>query len=339
MKNAWQRWGWPVLKGLLALAILAAIGYRFYEDLWQLDRAHFELRPGWLVLSAVIYALGLWLAAWYWYHLLHICGDRPDLLTAGKGYFLGHLGKYVPGKALALLLRAGAVRGPHCRFGVAIITSFYEVLTTMAAGGLFAALVFAFDPPEVEGLPWHPVLTGLLLVALCGIPLLPGVFNFAVRKMAARFETVDAYQLPRLRLGTLIVGLLVTGIGWGLFGLSIWALLQGVVPHPPELSWHTWLRCSGTIGLAYVAGFLIVILPGGLGVREGMLVPLLSFAGERPVVAAAVLLLRVVWAGTEVLLAGALMLVRRRGATQVEPPVPDLGPHTEPGRLPDTARL
>ena len=66
----------------------------------------------------------------------------------------------MPGKAWALLLRGGLVRGPETRLGVAIITSFYEVLTTMAAGALVAAVVFLVQPPEVTGLKWHPVFTG-----------------------------------------------------------------------------------------------------------------------------------------------------------------------------------
>ena len=33
MKIAWKHWGWRLLKGVLALAILAAIGYKFYGDL------------------------------------------------------------------------------------------------------------------------------------------------------------------------------------------------------------------------------------------------------------------------------------------------------------------
>ena len=108
MKNAWQRWGWPVLKGLLALAILLAVGHRFYEDLSQLDPSRLDLHPGWLLLSAGLYVAGLSLSALYWYYLLRVFGDRPGLIAAARGYFLGHVGKYVPGKALALLLRAGA---------------------------------------------------------------------------------------------------------------------------------------------------------------------------------------------------------------------------------------
>jgi uncharacterized membrane protein YbhN (UPF0104 family) len=312
MKTAWKRRAWLIFKWLLALAILLAIGRQFYGDLARLDLHQLELRPGWLILSAVLYLLGLSLSAWYWYHLLHAFDQRPRLFATVRGYFLGHLGKYVPGKAWALLLRADCVAGPEVRFGVAIISSFYEVLTTMAAGALVAAAVFTVDPRHVPGLDWHPLWTGLILLALCGVPLLPGVFNFVVARMARRFEKIESYALPRLRLTTLVAGLAATSAGWALLGLAVWALLQAVLPEPPALGLETWARCTGSIGLAYVAGFLAVFLPGGIGVREYLLRYLLAFAGPEALIVVAVLLLRVVWTAAEVLLAGVLVGARGR---------------------------
>jgi uncharacterized membrane protein YbhN (UPF0104 family) len=317
MNDAFKRWGWPLLKGLLALAILVAVGRQFYRDLSQFDLAELEPRPIWLAASGGLYLLGLSLSAWYWYHLLHVFGERPGRYAAVRAYFLGHLGKYVPGKAWALLLRGSLVRGPRVRFGVAIISSFYEVLTTMAAGALVAAAVFTFEPAAIPGLDWHPLWTGLLLLALCGVPLMPGVFNFVVGRMAERFRKVESFRLPRLRLGTLLLGLLVTSAGWGLLGLALWSLLQGILPEPPAWTVATWLRCCGSIGLAYVAGFLALFMPSGIGVREYFLLPLLAFAGPPGPVAAAVLLLRLVWTAAELVLAALLMGGGSRGPEPV----------------------
>lgn len=316
MKTAWQRWAWPLLKGVLALAILTFIGHRFYTDLSRRDWTTLTLEPGWLLLCGVLYPLGLLPSAWYWHHVMHVFGERPRPLTVLRAYFVGHLGKYVPGKAWALLLRGSFVRGPQTRFGVAIISSFYEVLTTMASGALLAALVFAIDPPEVPGLGWHPLLTGLLLLAACGVPLLPVVFNFIVGRMAARFQQVESFRLPPLRAGTLLVGLAAIAVGWLVLGLSVWAMLQAVLHEPPAWSIGTWMRCSGSIGLAYVAGFLIVFLPGGIGAREYFLLNLLSFAGPQSLIAVAVLLLRLVFTAVEVVLAAVLICIRERQAAK-----------------------
>jgi hypothetical protein len=336
MKNLLKRWGWPFAKGLLAIAIVVAVGRQFLADLRQPELAELELHPGWLVLSGALYLVGLLLSAWFWHHLLHVFGQRPHLLAVLRAYFLGHLGKYVPGKAWALLLRGGSVRGPRVRFGVAIVASFYEVLTTMAAGALLAALAFVIDPPDVPGLAWHPLLTGLFLLIVCGLPLLPGVFNFVVGRMGERFARLESFRLPRLRLGTLLLGLLATTIGWGFVGLSGWAALQAVLPEPPGLTLLVWLRCCGSIALAYVAGFVVVFMPSGIGVREYFLVPLLAFAGPRPLIVAAVLWLRLVWTASEVVLAGLLLTLPREAEDVREEPRPQ-GESSSPGGTAATA--
>src|SRR5262245_19398799 len=100
--RAWlRRWGWPAGKALLALAILAGIGKQFYENLTELDVTRLSLRPEWLVLSGVLYLLALGCSAWYWHHLMTRFGQKPSVVATVRAYYIGHLGKYVPGKAWA----------------------------------------------------------------------------------------------------------------------------------------------------------------------------------------------------------------------------------------------
>jgi uncharacterized membrane protein YbhN (UPF0104 family) len=335
--KAWlRRWGWPLAKVLLAVAILVGVCREFANNLNQLDRTALTVRPAWLVLSAVLYLTALAGSAWYWYHLLHLFGEGPRLLPTFRAYYLGHLGKYVPGKAWALLLRGQLVRMPETesRLGVAIISSFYEVLTTMAAGALLAAVLFAAQalaaPAEgvrsihFEGWPEvHPILLGAALVALCGVPLLPAVFNRVVARLARRFQKVESFQLPRLRMKTLALGLVVTGTGWCVLGVGVWAMVQAVVPEPPALTPRLWALYTAAIGLGYVAGFLALFMPSGIGVREFVvelfLAPTLSPTTTvgRGLATVVALVLRLTWTVAELVLAAALVWVpgrHRRGA-------------------------
>jgi hypothetical protein len=314
MKRWLRRWGWTVGKALLALAILAGIGRQFYLNLSKLDQTDLALRPGWLALSAVLYLLALGGSAWFWLHLLRTFGQRPSVPATVRAYYLGHLGKYVPGKAWALLLRGNLVRGPDVRLGVAIITSFYEVLTTMASGALLAAVLFAVAPPAaLADLEVHPVLVGVLLLALLGIPLLPAVFNRLVGRLAERFQTVESFRLPRLRAATLLGGLAVTGCGWLVLGVSLWATVQAVVPEPQPLTPGLWARYVAMVGLSYVAGFLAFMLPSGVGVREGVLEGFLApelaargVAEGATVATVVVLVLRLLWTTAELVTAAAV---------------------------------
>ena len=302
--KAWlRRWCWPIGKLLLALGILLAVGRRFYLDLQDLDIENLTLLPGWLALSGVLYVLALGFSAGFWYRLLRVFGERPGRAAVIRAYYIGHLGKYVPGKAWALLLRSALIRPAGVRLGVGVITAFYEVLTTMAAGTLLAATIFLFQPPHVSGLAWNPVFTGLFLLCLLGIPLLPGVFNRLVNRLAARFQTVESFRLPPLKNATLAGGLLATGCGWIVMGVSFWAVLQAVLLEPPAFTVPHWANLVACLGLAYVAGFLVIVVPGGVGVREFVLLNLLGQGTNEPLYAAAILVLRLVWTAAELIVA------------------------------------
>jgi len=92
----------------------------------------------------------------------------------------------------------------------------------------------------------------------------------------------------------------------------VWACLGAVLPEPPPLTPELWLECTGIIGLAWVGGFLAVFMPSGLGVREGLLRELLGFAGPGGLIGAAVLLMRVVWTGSELIIVAALYFIKPR---------------------------
>src|SRR4051795_3195062 len=142
---------WPAVKTLLSLAILALIGWRFYKDLSaEPDLFRRPLAWPWIAPAALCYLGGLSLSALYWRRLMLHLGQPAPPGTTFRAYFVGQLGKDVPGKALALVLRAGFMRGAGTSVGLAGLTAFYEVLVTMAAGASVALLLFVLtDPAEV----------------------------------------------------------------------------------------------------------------------------------------------------------------------------------------------
>jgi hypothetical protein len=307
--NERLRRAWPLFKALLAVAIIVAVGWRFWRDLHNEQLQAVAPDPGWLALSGVLYLAGLIFCAWYWFRLLQVFGERPRLGLALRAYYLSQLGKYLPGKAWALLMRGELVRGPDVKLGVALIATFYEVLTMMASGALLAAVLFAVNPPALLEGTIDPHWLGLGLAALCGVPLLPAVFNRLVARLARRFEHVESFRLPRLRALTLAEGLATITVGWCLLGVSLWAMVRALVPEAPPLTLQTWARYTSIQALAYVAGFVIIVAPGGVGVREWVLDEFLGpeLAGHgAATVVLVVVLLRLTWTAAELALAAVL---------------------------------
>lgn len=335
---------WPAIKAVVALAILVAIGRRFQHDLeghpelWNLS-----LRPGWLVLCGLLYVLGQIFPALYWYRLLKQVGEQPAPLPAVRTYWIAQLGKYLPGKAWALVLRATMAGEGGVRMGVAGMTAFYEVLATMASGVLVAAVLFAvlgprsdtpLDLPTMRDLVllrtpqhaldrWILVLLSLAILALVLVPILPPVFNVLVHRISLPFREPDA-PAPRVTFGMLFEGLILTAVCWVCFGASLAAVLAGVLPgdgirfDPASLG-----RLIAMLALAYVAGFVFIMVPSGLGVREFfltlLLVPEIGQHVVDPVEARALavlvaILLRLIWAITE-LVSAALVCWLPSGAS------------------------
>src|SRR5262245_30349141 len=113
MRQRWKKW-LPAAKVILTVVIIFFLGRSLLRDLGDPDLWKQSFQPGWLAFSCLLggelYVMGMALSALLWRHVMADCGHHAALVDVGKGYYIGMLGKYAPGKAWALLLRAGFVR-------------------------------------------------------------------------------------------------------------------------------------------------------------------------------------------------------------------------------------
>jgi uncharacterized membrane protein YbhN (UPF0104 family) len=262
-----------------------------YPELWTR-----VVHPGWLLLAALLYLLWFTGSTAYWRELLASLGLHPPFLAVVRAYYIGQLGKYLPGKAWALLLRANLIYPFGVGRGLATMTAFYEVLTTMASGALFAAILLAiFGADSARPLSWdtfvqmirlkvpaeaavdRKVSVLLCVLFLCAylIPILPPLFNKVVHHVSLPFRD-KATPVPPIRTVVLLKGIGLTLIGWAFLGGSLLAVVQAVCG--PQLSWSVAMagRILGVMALAWFGGFIFLPAPGGLGAREYLIVLFLT---------------------------------------------------------------
>ena len=60
------------------------------------------------------------ISAAFWLRLIHSLGEKLPLPAGVRAYYLSHLGKYVPGKGLTLVMRTTMAAEVGCRPGVAV---------------------------------------------------------------------------------------------------------------------------------------------------------------------------------------------------------------------------
>lgn len=227
--------------------------------------------------------------------------------AAARVFFLGQLGKYLPGSVWPVLaqMELGRTYGVRRAASAAAATL---LLVLAAVTGVTLAL--ALLPLTATGVPG-----GYWWLALAALPLLPLLHPAPQQwllRTAGRILRRDLV-LPRTTVrGTAQAAawMLVT---WGLFGLHLYLLVGSAcdcaASYPAAL---------GVFALAWVAGFLVVLAPAGAGVREGVLVlglaSVLSPGGALLVALASRVLLTV----ADLLLAGGAALAARRQPTPAE---------------------
>ncbi|MEZ6097315.1 MAG: hypothetical protein R3C03_24340, partial [Pirellulaceae bacterium] len=119
-----------------------------------------------------------------------------------------------------------------------------------------------------------------------------------------------------LTWSTWFSGIVILSIGLLFAGLSAWLVVRALPDSPVEVKHFPVLLA--TISLATVGGF-VSLLPGGIGVRELVIIPLLSPIVGTPLAVAAAILIRVCWMMAELVTSGTIeILFRFAGFSKVE---------------------
>jgi len=301
-----RRWIVLAVKLLIA-AVVFWLVWGTIKQSWSDLREHPRpLHANWLALSGVLYLLALLPEGLFWHWALKALGQDVGLLETLRAYYIGHLGKYVPGKAMVIVLRTGLIYSHRVDTSIAVASVFLETLTMMAVGACIAVPVLAI---------WftsNPVLiaaaVGTAIVA--GLPTLPPVFSRLARLLGVgRMSPAVAQKLAGFDYRTLICGWTAMVFGWVVMGTSLWAMLRGL-DFEANLA-QAWYLYTAIVAMAVVGGFVSMI-PGGLLAREavftGLLASLLHCEPKTALIAAAAL--RLTWLLAELLISVILYFVR-----------------------------
>ena len=302
---------WLIVKSVLAAAIVAGVGWQFAKILAQpeMAQANFAVEWPWLLPAGLLYLMAHTLWGTFWWLLVRQQGVNISWRDGVRAYFVSQFGKYVPGKVFVIGIRVGLLRG-MAAWPVVVYTATCETLTNMAAGALIAAALFPLVQPEE--LAWYKWLAvGLIAAAPLGFGLLSRLFERIAKKHAGG----ETLRVPSP--GLMLFGLGQACVGWCLLSLSLLCVLAALAPDFATTS----MFAPGlqAVAAGYVLGFIVLVSPGGLGVREALLAAMLvarfratheEHVAEGFAVVVA-LALRLVWTAFEVALAGALIPKRR----------------------------
>jgi hypothetical protein len=295
-----RRWLLRIVKWTIIVLVLWGLVHTVRGSWDELRQHTWSVDYRWLLLSAGCYLLGMLPSGLFWHRILIAMGQRPALGETLRAYYIGHLGKYVPGKAMVVVLRAGLIRGQRVDTAVAAASVFLETLTMMAVGSfLSGGILFVLFPQH-----WALVPLALLLLVVSGLPTLPPVFKRLVRMVVSkRFDSPKWSALDGVGFRLMAGGWLAVAVGWLLIGLSLWCVLRGLGENMSLI--ETLPIITASAALATVAGFLSLI-PGGAGIRELILAQVMAPQFGRVIALVSAILIRLVWLLSEVAISGIL---------------------------------
>lgn len=254
---------------------------------------------GYLVPATFCAVGGMFYLAWRWgAAILAVGGERSGSHRVISAFFVGEVGKYIPGAVWAMLGRGELARREGYERSIA-----YSSVGLSVIGCYLAASVTALVLAVVSliggsiSMPWWPIA----LVAVVGIGAIhPSVSRrivALVSRIVGRTLTVEIPSWSRcLRLTLSYIPV------WILIAAATTLITRSLVDHPPIA------RVALAAVVSWIIGF-ITPSPGGLGVREAVFV---TFAGVAAgPAAAAAILARVLFVLVDCLGAGVGWLVLR----------------------------
>ncbi|MET4578500.1 hypothetical protein [Ottowia thiooxydans] len=240
-----------LLGAVLGLAGVVFVAFRLhtYAQSVELDRFSKLQWFFWFSL-AIIYGAANWFLARAWWLQLKYVGVASEWCWARRTYGISQLGKYLPGNVFhlagrqALGLAAGIPARPLAQ------SMAWELGLIAIAGASFAILAAPLLFPALD------VHTGAL-VFLVGVGVLWWLARYALTPSIA---TALLWQFAFL----VVSGMTFAGT------LSLLISIESLVPILPAI--------VGAFVVAWLAGLLTPGAPAGIGVREAVLLYLLSHA-------------------------------------------------------------
>lgn len=301
----------------VVLACIAFFFYRAFKVNWATVRAqHFELSYGFLFAATLCILITYLIPTYGWQLTINAlsAGKQVSFSQSVAVVNAANLVKYVPGKiwSYALQMYWLADRGfaKSLVVYVNIINLFISLVTSLIVG---VALLL----PTPERFPLAlsaTALLALLIVDVIALKFHDGLFRWliAVHNRFAKRQLQYFETSTRLIVELHVVHLIAAVA----FGLAAYFTCLGI-GYPVQLSQAPLLMAS--LLLADTIAFAALFVPGGLGVREGIMYAMLGGAASGPLALTLPIAARVLHMLVDVLLGGtALRLLHK--LTRSAPP-------------------
>jgi glycosyltransferase 2 family protein len=273
-----------LLGALIGVAGVAFVVRRIISDREAIGDALSSAEPGWLVVGMVCGLVAMALIGVNWLLILRRAGAPAPWRRGMSWFFVGQLGKYVPGGIWPIVGQAELAHRDATPRSAAYFSTAMSMVATFLGAAAVAAVTGLVSPSDGRLLP----VAIAAALAVGAIVLASSATRELLHRGAARV-TRRELRLPDPRW---FAGLVARHLPvWVAFaGMNVFA----VVALGGDLDLSLVIELVFVTCVSWIAGFVIVGLPGGIGVRETVFISMTTAPLGAGVAVSAAVLSRVV---------------------------------------------
>lgn len=251
-------------KGAVLLVSLGFMTWLLYQQWGRIRALQLHVDPAMMAIAVAGLIVLFFLDAYGWHLIMRALGHRAKAPQNIRIWMVSSLARYLPGGVWGYLSRAALCSEQ----GIPLVSSslglYLETLLLMASSLAvgFPALMF------VSGLPINPLSATLFWIGLSLLmhPRIVALTRYLPGRPGKLFASVS---LPSARRTFLLYVYYL--VFWILFGAVFVCFVHAIYPLPIQ----AWIPVGASFSMSFLVGFIFVFVPGGIGIREGLLYILL----------------------------------------------------------------
>lgn len=299
-----------VIGWILAAVIIYILFKTIYNNRDELRNWHWQINWIDAILAMIFLFIAYIAASQAWRVLLHGFGHQVRLHEAFRIVYLANLGRYIPGKVWQVIGMVGLAKEVNVPARVSLASFALVQAYALPASFLLVPLLLwrsdALASLEVYRDIIYAFMAAVLLVFLI-LFFWPNGLDWALNKILRLFKQEAIAYKPSFGNRVSIFAWYI--ITWILFGLSFHFFLRALIAEPSlDIRF-----AAGVYIAAYNLGYIAIISPGGLGIREGVITALLAPSLGEPIAASISLIHRVLVTIAEAVISLLALLTYRFG--------------------------
>jgi hypothetical protein len=246
-----------IFAGIVLLFLARTISSRWTE----VKAFEWQLRPLPLLGSLFFQMMAAILWASTWWHMLLRSGCCINWLDGIRIYVFSNLAKYIPGSIWGYVSRIYLGQEQGLTTVDVGISAVWEVGISIVSSLLLTATVIPAFPARIPDAVFQLVFG---VAILCLMALTPPIFSRWVHLLE---RWLPSKSPPSFRWSDFFLYLVSAFIAHVLVGTGFYYFVRSLVDVDPSV----WWSLVGMWSFAATAGLVIVLVPYGLGVKEGLL--------------------------------------------------------------------